>query len=68
MKRKEIVIQQKLNVELLEDESIRLLHQRRLNERISKDCLKETNGINENWEIIKSNILTAAKEHLVRER
>ena len=53
-------------MELLEEESIRFLYQTRLNlnEQISNNSLSETNGINENWEIIKFNILTAAKEAL----
>ncbi|KAK4871765.1 hypothetical protein RN001_015889 [Aquatica leii] len=63
LKRKaEPIYSEKLNVELLEDESTRNLYKVRLKNNINKTPITENNNPDEAWTKIKNNILKAAKE------
>ena len=58
------VIHTQFNRELLEDKSIEYLYQRRLEEKLSKNCMKEDKEINDNWKVVENTILQAAFEAL----
>ncbi|KAI4473193.1 hypothetical protein M0804_015446 [Polistes exclamans] len=55
---------ERLNKELLSDESIRDLHQRRLVQKIESNKIQETDNVETSREKIKTNIKKAAEEAL----
>ena len=63
-RKKDFVTEERLNKELLTDESIRYLYKSRLEGIINENPLTEEDVIDDNWEKLKTNILRAGKEAL----
>lgn len=57
-------VEERINYDLLEDESTRDLYQRRLENQTDLYPLTEERSVEENWETLKTNILRAAREAL----